>query len=441
MGNFKSKIKSTIIYKALKVAKRQCKDIIADCKTISYFRKKNKENKNILNKQNQKIKVAFLCQYIPAWNKFEPIYKMMKADDRFEPYIVCVPSQMENYKLIDSKLKDNDTYDYFIEEGYTTSDVVNALVGEDRWYDLKGLKCSYVFYTRPYNYYMPKAYTSEVVREYAKICSLIYGMNMTKDIFNVTMNTDFYKDVYIYYAETKSAMKMYKRKFPITSLLGWRKVYFYGLPAFEQILNDKDDKSTSWDFSKNEFRVMWTPRWTTDPKLGGTNFFLYYKGLLDYATKNKDVDFLFRPHPLTFDNFIKTGEMTKNEVDEYVSSIEGMENVSLDREKEYDGTMWNSSVLISDISGFMPEYFVTGKPIIYCASNMILTLAEHTKELLKGCYISYTQEETYRYLGQFKEGHDPLKEKRKEIVAELFGDNLNNSTSRIVESLYFLHTD
>lgn len=429
MSKFVGKMKKTIVYKALKAVKRKCKDTIVDFGTLSYFY----SEKSNRCKEGEKIKVAFLCQYIPAWNKFEPIYRMMKSDKRYEPYIICVPSQIDNCKLIDKTLTKNDTYEYFVEEGY--ADAINALKGNEEWFDLQGLKCKYVFYTRPYNYYMPTEYTTEVVKKYAKICSLIYGMNMTKDIFNVTMNTDFYKDVYIYFAETKSAMKMYKKKFPITSLFGLRKVYFYGLPAFEQIINDKDKKSSSWEFSKNSFRVMWTPRWTTDPQLGGSNFFVYYKGLLDYAISNKDVDFLFRPHPLTFDNFIKTGEMTKTEVEEYKELVESMPNVSFDKEKEYDATMWNSSVLISDISGFMPEYFITGKPIIYCASNMILTLAEHTKILLKGCYISYTPEETYKYLEMLKNGQDPLKEKRKEIIEELFGENLKNSTSQIVECL------
>lgn len=62
---------------------------------------------------------------------------------------------------------------------------------------------------------------------------------------------------------------------------------------------------------------MWTPRWTTNKKLGGSNFFVYYKLLLEYAEKNDDVDLLCRPHPLMFDNFLKTGEMKIEEIDDY----------------------------------------------------------------------------------------------------------------------------
>ena len=106
-------------------------------------------------------------------------------------------------------------------------------------------------------------------------------MEIIKQVFAITLNTNFYKDVYIYYAETNIAMKVYKQKFPITTFLKLRKVEFHGYPVFEQIIKDKEKKSSSWEFSKNEYRVMWTPRWTTAKHLGGSTFFMYYKSLIN----------------------------------------------------------------------------------------------------------------------------------------------------------------
>ena len=81
-----------------------------------------------------------------------------------------------------------------------------------------------------------------------------------------------------------------------------------------------------------------------------------------------------------------------------------MPNMSLDIENEYNATIWKSDVVIADISGFMPEYFKTEKLIIYCASNMILTPAEHTELLIQGCYVSYNEEQTFKYLLMLKNG-------------------------------------
>ena len=59
-----------------------------------------------------KIKVVFIIQYIPAWNKLESIYRMMLSDDRFEPLILCVPMNKGTTGQISNEI--NDTYEYFI---------------------------------------------------------------------------------------------------------------------------------------------------------------------------------------------------------------------------------------------------------------------------------------------------------------------------------------
>ena len=64
-------------------------------------------------------------------------------------------------------------------------------------------------------------------------------------------------------------------------------------------------------------KVLWTPRWSTDPYIGGSNFFKYKDVILGLARKKKDILFILRPHPLMFDNFVKTSEMTETEVIEF----------------------------------------------------------------------------------------------------------------------------
>lgn len=418
------------LYVMLKKIKRIIKSVLIDLTTIPYFIKTSR-NKKI---NERKIRIAFMCQYIPAWNKFEPLYREMLCNDKFEPYLICIPDCIQNKELVNYD-GINETYKYFSELGYVN--IIDAYKN-NKWTDLEELSFDYIFYTRPYNHMMPPQYNSEIVKKYSRIGSLNYGMEIMKDVFNMTLNTNFYKDVFIYYAETQIAMNVYKQKFPITTFLKLRKVEFQGYPVFEQILKEKDKESSSWGFSKNDYRVMWTPRWTTAKHLGGSNFFVYYKSLIEYAEKNKNIDFLLRPHPLTFGNFIKTGEMTKQEVEEYLRQVESMPNMSMDNEKEYNATIWGSNVLIADISAFMPEYYITGKPIIFCASNMFLELTEEMNMLLKGCYISYAAEDTYRYLDELKSGKDTLKSVRQEMIKLLFGKSLDNPSRKIVESLYEL---
>ena len=377
------------------------------------------------------IRVGFLCQYIPAWSKLKPVYAQMLQDPRFQPVLICVPSNIENRQLV-GDTQNNDTYDYFLREGYC--DVRNAWE-QGEWLDLSALKLDYIFYPRPYNDFLPPCYDSALVSRYCRICLVMYGMSMTEQIIDTVMERSFFRYVYLYFAESPYVMERNQKMGALLHRLGLQKSIYKGLPGMEEIAAKENERSPAWDFSQNNFRVIWTPRWTTDPALGGTNFFLYYQALLDYAREHAEMDFLFRPHPLTLENFRKTGEMTEEQIQHFLNQIQKLPNVSLDTQKEYFSTMWGASVLVTDISGIMPEYFATGKPMIYCASNMPLTPSPHTKIMLEGCYTVYGREELFACLEHLAAGQDPLAEKRQKIAEELYGGLNSTPSLGILEEL------
>lgn len=392
------------------------------------FRRERKRDRT-----GDKIRVGFLCQYIPAWGKLEPVYRRMKESEEFEVFLLCVPMGIHKQRLDDPSDLSNDTYEYYKQAGY--EEAVNALTGENQWLDLKSLELDYLFFTRPYNTYMPPEYSSHVVSKYTRICVLLYAFTLTEETYRSTLNQDFFCNVYLYFAENTYAMEKNIRHFRRRHKKGLQKSVCYGMAALEEILCAKDRPAPSWDFSKQEFRVLWTPRWTTDKSLGGSNFFVYRQALLDYAGDHREMDFLYRPHPLMFDNFLKTGEMTEEEIGAYKHEIAELPNVSLDQEKEYGATIWNSSVLVSDISSFMPEYFITGKPVVYCPADSNLTLAGNSIELIEGCYIAHDKEELFGILEQLQRGEDPLRKKREELIPKLFGEDIPGIPARIVEEL------
>lgn len=97
--------------------------------------------------------------------------------------------------------------------------------------------------------------------------------------------------------------------------------------------------------------------------------------------------------------------------------------------------MWNSDVLITDISGVMAEYFVMGKPVIYCAGNMHLTLAEHTARMLEGCYVVRSWEELKDTLLRLRQGMDPLEQRRRQLAREIYGSLDSTPSQAVVEEI------
>lgn len=379
------------------------------------------------------IKVGFLCQYIPAWTKLESLYRQMETDPRFEPYLICLPSGIANNRLIDPDSTQNDAYDYCMSHGYTKA--INALIGKETWLDLQSLQLQYLFYPRPYNALVPKCYTTQVVSRYCRICLIMYGLEFSEDMTSTSLNRNFMATTYFYFAELPLVEQLNIRNNRVGHMLGLQRTKCCGYPMFEHLLEFRNVPSPSWSFSKNPFRILWTPRWTTELRLGGSNFFTYYQKLLDYAQTHSDIDLLLRPHPLTFPHFIETGEMTEQQVADYIARCEALPNVSLDDAPNYDATLWNTSVMVSDISSIMPEYFITGNPLIFCRSNMILKLAKHSIRMLEGCYIVDNEQELFSCLEMLKSGNDPLKEKRLEIIQEQFGSSFSGACSNIINTL------
>lgn len=413
-----------LVHKCGVAAKNACWDLLA----MAILRQERKI------RRHGPIRVGFFCQYIPAWPKMEPVYEQMKADPRFEPYLLCVPSGIENGMLKEPETAKNDTYEYFRDRGYT--EAVNLLTGPDTWLDLQALELSYVFYPRPYNALMPRCYQTNLVARFCRVCMIMYGMATTEQITRITLNKNFMRYVYFYFAETAFSQRINIRNNALGHRLGLQKTLCVGYPVLEQLEKMQGVESPSWDFSRNPFRVIWTPRWTTDKKEGGSNFFTYSEAFLEYARTHPQMDFLFRPHPLMFDNFIKTGEMTCQEVEAFKEKCQALQNVKLDDQAQYEATLWGSDVLVSDISGLMPEYFTTGKPLVFCATNMELQLAQFSREMIdKGCYTVHSRQELFACLDALQRGEDPLESARKALIPELFGAVSNGASARIVEAI------
>lgn len=415
------------LYQKLAFAYGDIMNVLRSLQAGANFRRERKRSR-----PGDKIRVGFLCQYIPAWGKLEPVYRLMKEDPGFQVFLLCVPMGIHRQKLDDPKDQTNDTYIWYTEHGY---DAVNTLVGEDQWMDLEALELDYLFFTRPYNSYMPPRYSSHVVSKYTKICVLLYAFTLTEETYRSTLNKDFFCNVYLYFAEDRYAMDKQIRHFPYRHKKGLQRSVYVGMAALADILEARGKQAPAWRFSTRDFRVIWTPRWTTDKALGGSNFFVYKEALLTYASQHTDMDLLFRPHPLMFDHFKETGELPEEARQAYLDRIGGLPNASLDEEKEYAATFWSSSVLISDISGMIPEYFVTGKPVIFCPSGSGLKLADNSVRLLSGCYVAENEAELFDILERLQKGEDPLRERRKGLIRELFGEDIPGIPRHILEVL------
>lgn len=383
------------------------------------FISKNKKRVSIKIQNKEVLNVIFIIQYIPAWNKLEPIYNKMKNDKMFNPIIVCVPLNIQNNLLQDDKYS-NDTYEYFIQRGY---EAINALRVTGEWFDLRELHPDYVFHSRPYNHFMPKPYVSDVIAKYALICNVLYGPCMSHNGLKVCINKDYYKNVYCYFAFDKYEEIYYKDKFKIGIKKSIQLCEAYGATALEQVLLDRESKKDS-RFAKT---VLWTPRWSTDPVIGGSNFFNYKDVITKLIQEYPENLFIIRPHPLMFDNFIKTGEMSEEEVKKYKEFCRKTNNVILDEGKEYIKTFWQTDFAIMDPSAIVFEYIMTGKPILYCDTKGMISYTENALELIDAVYSIESANDLKELYIYITNGNDEKYSNRRNYIKNHFYNVRENS--------------
>ncbi len=382
----------------------------------------------------EKVRVVFVMQYLPSWEKVKILYDKMLLDDKIEPFILAIPMEQKHEDIRYSKFERNETYDFLIEQGYQ---VINGLGDDGNWLDLRSLKPDYVFYTRPYNSFLPDEYKSSSVAKYARICVVMYGMPISS-IGQCGINRDFFSYVSCYFAEDEEIKQIFMSKFYLGIMSHLQKVVVVGSPVLETVYEQKKEQTDIWNFGKDEhgLKVLWLPRWSTDKKEGGSNFFKYKDALLEHFTKSHN-KLLIRPHPLMFQNFINTGEWSEEEKNKFIKICYREENIELDLSEIYTTTMWSSDILIADITSIIPEYFLTGKPIIYCYPEAEIIHTELMKKMLQSCYVVHNKKELFQILDNLENNIDPLKIEREKQAKSMVQKYALGCSKKIISLVAF----
>lgn len=358
-----------------------------------------------------KIRVAFLVQMPEIWDKQLPIFEAMLNDDRFDPFLVVLPS----FDLVTKKFDDYGEELKYFKDLYSLDNIIVAYEKE-QWVDLKPLKFSYVFYPRCWENYIPNCYKARKVIKFSKTCYIPYcfhGLNVNKEYYS----TSFFKFLYLFFCCSDEQFKEYpKRKY--------QKSVFLGFPSIEKIHCETQTCNNN---------ILWTPRWTDDDEYGGSTFFQYMNSIPQIKETFPQVNLILRPHPLTFQNAIRLGKLTEAEIETYQSKLASL-GICFDRNKLIEDSFSETDILITDFSSVLMPYFLTGKPIIYCAKIDHVEFTDSFRKIIECSYIARSWQDVMRIVSALLNGDDPLKKKRIETVRTM-SENNKESTQRILRYL------
>lgn len=383
------------------------KKILKRIKRNAYSRRIGKYIKRHNRNKNTTGLILFICQFESIWNKTKGVYLECKRRNL-------------NAKLLVVKDRISFANKDTIFERTCIEDVIYYKPGI-----IDELKPSMVFYSRPYDDYLPNDLRSNNVVKKTKTAFIPYYYALEEE-YDHSLDYYFIGNIYCLFADQEATKKYFDGLFKRNIKKQLQFSYSLGYPALESLIERINNSEVKESIYRNKGRinVMWTPRWTTSEALGGSNFLKYYKSMFEVMNNNSMYSFVFRPHPMLFDNFLKNNYISKNEYDEIINMITSSSNMFYDNTSDYFETFINTDILISDNSSIIIEYLLTGKPMIYCFNKSEFVFNKPMNDLLDVNYVVNNWEELKQCLDDLTRGNDYKRDKRLELVERLKKENV-----------------
>lgn len=375
------------------------------------------------------IRVVFVCHGRAMWSLFESVYYAALNDPGFEPVVVALPYRHST--LPEGSYRDEKMAEFLRPLGIPVIEGVDAQTG--RWLEPQQLQADYVFFQTPYRIFH-ETWHVERVSIHAKVCYIPYGSTLfSGSVERVSHPEEFFRNVWLTFTEHAHGQRLFVDKFAAAPWFRASSFVLTGYPKLDGMMSSGPVPQGVWEQPAHPagLRVLWTPRWRTEE--GNCHFFDYKDVLADFCSGRQDRELVFRPHPLCLQNFVKTGEMSPHQVDALRSQYRDAPNMVLDETGDYRGTFLSSSVLVSDVSSMLFEYFATGKPIVY--THRVDVFNELGRTLAEGFYWVRNADELRATLTHLQQGHDPLAVRRQELIASVVRMSPDSAGEAIVRAL------
>ena len=365
----------------------------------------------------QPVKVGFLVQMPEIWNKQAPVYERMARDPGFDPWLIVVPA----YNMAEKRIGSYGSELQYFRALYPEGRFLTSAELSDDFSKLKSQHFDYIFFPRCWESYLPKPLRSRRVLRFAKTCYIPYAFHCFKPYPGYYQHR-FFSSLYLMFCCSSSQQRS---AYPNDSA---RKTVFLGFPCLENV-SDAPSPHT-------RIRLLWTPRWQSNPRYGGTTFFAYKDRFFELAQQHPELEIIMRPHPMTFENAVSTGRMTPDEVSAYKSRCAAA-GIRFDDNANIDDTLPEVDVILSDFSSILVDAALLGKTIIYCGGAATGEYDETMEQIMRCSYHADSWDAAVGLIAALSKGRDPQREARTALAEQMTAEHRNSSAA----ILQFLRED
>lgn len=376
-------------------------------------------------KESHQLKVAFIVIFESVFPA-RPIFEKMLQDKMFDPYIIV---SADVQRGIDHQLRTyHDSLQFFKKKYHE-----RVIPGYDEEWDLfLELKDDYpiVFFANPYSKMAhPYHEISYFLNRNVLTLYVNYGFAAIK-YGRTIMQLDFYNYIWKVFLDSEINRKDLKKYQPIKA----RNAVVTSYIKMDELADIKIEK-------RIRKRILICPHHTVLgwKSLDISNFLKYADFFIDLPQCYPTIDFIFRPHPLLFNNLVSNNIWTEKEVEDYLQRMLLNPNVSYDTSGDYFETFMNSDGMIHDCSSFIGEYLFTEKPCCYMLKDQAQiedVFLPMGKMCMSNYYKAFTKEDIQSFIDEvIIKGIDPLKKEREHFSRTILKFNYPHSSEFVISYL------
>ena len=373
------------------------------------------------------LRVLFILSEAAKW-KMQTVYEKMLASPReYEPY-VC-PTIMDRGWIRDDLHAEilRRARSFFSGKNIRMLDVCD---GENNPIPLRKFNPDIVIYQQPWGMAACQAPIS--VSRYALTFYSPYYVALCGAPW-LAYQAPFFKTIYAQFFENEAWVKYYRRQ--VSSFRQGAIWAAVGCPF-------RDEIAAVGPRLCHRKCVIYAPHW--DFRMNGVaessrgTFAETGKLILDYAKRHRDIEWIFKPHPVLKGKLTQRGLMTEEEVECYYSDWASIGEVM--QSGYYLTAFARSSAMIADgVTSFLPEYTMTDRPLVWINLHRI-ELFPPAKKLGDIVYQVRSLDELEQCLDRIVvHGDDCLKVSRKSGLKEIGYDG-GGVAERFLEVLRMIIT-
>ena len=384
-----------------------------------------RNRKRVLGELRDKLplNVVFYVYDESKW-KSQSVYDWMEKDDRFDPLVIvtknCAPEGNPNFQTVDDVKR---CYEFFkskgmnVEYGYDVTANFPYPSGSNEYFiPFEKFYPDIIIYSHPWYVYENQG--PVVCSKFALTYYIPYFLPASEQWHEYGLR--FHQYIYRHYVPTESVREYYSKNMPSIE----HSFRVVGHPVLDSYKNNE---------TAEKKYIIYAPHWTVcgDNLRFGT-FKWSGEKVLELAKAHKELNWVFRPHPLLYNFAITSGFMRKQDIDQYYDEWKSFAEFS--EGGDYIDLFKQSYAMITDCGSFLTEYFVTGNPVIHLISEH-LEPNSTIKEIDKTYYMAYNTDDLIKYFHQvILDKGDYKKEERIKLLEKL-GFKNSNSAEKIINDI------